>query len=217
MTPTPVGIAARIQGQIDRIEARIKHWAEAGIYTDESWQRADRKRLEELNRRLEHELSSKRVVVLGTIHEYQLDGRPMNSELGVRLQFLIESFAATTIMEEWTENEPASFAALKFGSSLEYSNVGTPSDEDFGTFVCAPVNHPAHDGILGGSDNAPSMNEYGPLEKQENREIRMLESIQRQMENHHVGIFVVGLAHLHSMAIKLNDAKFNVTAYGWLG
>jgi hypothetical protein len=61
------------------------------------------------------------------------------------------------------------------------------------------------------------MSEYGPLDRQENRERRMLQNIQTAMELHQVGLFLVGLGHLHSMSNKLLAANFNVTAFEWLG
>jgi len=203
MRPQPVGIAARIQCEIERIEGDKARWIEAGIQRDESWQTAARKRLDKLQRELELELSRKRVVVLGTIHEYQMAGRPLNSQLCCRIQFLIDQFAATTILEEWTDNESQSCVAANFKDRLGYANVGTSSEGEFRTYICHPVNHPAHDGILGSCEDAPSMSEYGPLDNQENREIRMLQNIEPQMTKHHVGLFIVGLAHLHSVLVQI--------------
>ena len=217
MNQQPAGMAARIQSEIQRIEGEIARGEQSGIQRDESWQAADSKRLSRLRRELELEVSRKRVVLLGTIHEYQIAGRPLNSELCSRIQFLISQFAATTVLEEWTENGSLSCIDLNLKDKFKYANVGTSSEGEFSTYVCHPVNHPAHDGILGVCDEAPSMSEYGPLDHQENREIRMLQNIDRAMGNHHVGLFVVGLAHLHSMSMKLKAAKFNVNAYSWLG
>jgi hypothetical protein len=217
MNRQPAGMAARIQSETERIEGEITHWEQSGIQRDGSWQAADSKRLSRLRRELEREVSYKRVVVLGTIHEYQIAGTPLNSELCSRIQFLMDQFAATTVLEEWTENGSQSCVFLNFKESFEYANVGTSSEGEFSTYVCHPVNHPAHDGILGICDDAPSMSEYGPLDNQENREIRMLQNIDRAMGKHHIGLFIVGLAHLHSMSMKLKAAKFNVNAYCWLG
>jgi hypothetical protein len=54
------------------------------------------------------------------------------------------------------------------------------------------------------------------LDHQENREHAMVEHICTAMAGHHVGILLVGLAHLHSMSQKLLAADFNVTAFDWL-
>jgi hypothetical protein len=217
MNRQPAGTAARIQSKIERLEGEIARWEQSSIQRDESWQAADSKRLSRLRSELELEVSRKRVAVLGAIHEYQMAGRQMNSELCSRIDFLIGQFAATTVLEEWTENGSQSCVALNFKDRYEYANVGTSSEGESGTYVCHPVNHPAHDGILGICDDAPSMSEHGPLDHQENREIRMLQNIDRAMAEHHVGLFVVGRTHLHSMSMKLKTAKFNVNAYSWLG
>ncbi len=211
------GISARIQNKIERLEGEIARSEQSGIERDKSWQTGDSKRLSKLRSELELEVSRKRVVVLGTIHEYQLAGRPLNSELCSRIEFLVSQFEATAVLEEWTENGSQSCVALNFKDKFEYANVGTSSEGEFGTYVCHPVNHPAHDGILGVCNDAPSMSEYGPLDHQENREIQMLQNIDRAMAKHHVGLFVVGLAHLHSMSMKLKTAKFNVNTFSWLG
>lgn len=217
MNPPIAGIAARFQREIEAIEAKIKYWKDAGVDLGASWRDAERRKLEDLRRKMKNEMETKRIVVFGTIHECQLDGMPMNSELFSRVQFLVEQFAATIILEEWTESQPPSCVAVN-AKGVVYSNVGTTWDEDeFRTYSCHLLNHPGHDGILGCLDDAPSMSEYGPLDKQENREQRMVENIQHQMEKHQIGLFVVGLAHQHSMSMKLKNAKFNVTAYSWLG
>lgn len=59
--------------------------------------------------------------------------------------------------------------------------------------------------------------EYGPLDVQEKREQKMLQNIDEAMQDHRVGLFVVGLAHLHSMAMKLHARQYRVAAYTWLG
>jgi hypothetical protein len=218
MNPPIAGIAAAFHREIEAIEAKIKYWTDAGIQMGAAWRDADRRKLEDLRQKMKNEMETKRVVVLGTVHEFQLDGRPMNSELCSRVQFLVEQFAATTVMEEWTENELVSCIPVFTKDRLDYANVGTSSEGEFKTYCCSPVNHTEHDGILSWlSGEAPSMSEYGPLSNQENREIHMLKNIQEEMKLHRVGLFVVGVAHLHSTCIKLKGAGFNVTAYSWLG
>jgi hypothetical protein len=61
------------------------------------------------------------------------------------------------------------------------------------------------------------MCEYGPFERQENRERRMAENVQAEMENYESGLFILGLAHLHSVFGKLHSLGFKITAFSWLG
>jgi hypothetical protein len=210
------GRAALLQKQIDELNQRIEELAGIGITSAADTPEEDQQRLAEFRLELEMELKTKRVVVLGTGHEYQMLGHKLGQHLRQRLSFLIERFAATKIMEEWTEGEPSVASELAKGP-LKYKNVGTPQEAAFETYHCHPVNHPSHDGVLGTCEDAPSMSEHGPLDKQENRERRMLQNIQHEMESHNVGLFIVGLVHLHSMSMKLKEAGFNVAAYSWVG
>jgi hypothetical protein len=217
MNPPIAGIAAAFQREIEAIEAKIKYWTDAGVDLGAAWRDADRRKLDDLRQKMKDEMETKRVVVLATVHEFQLAGMPMNSELCSRVQFLVEQFAATVVLEEWTENQSPSCIAVYTNGRVDYESVGTSSEGEFKTYSCSPVNHPAHDGILRGLTDAPSMSEYGPINNQENREIQMVKNIQQKMKQHRVGLFVVGDAHLHSTCMKLREAGFNVTAYSWLG
>ena len=60
------------------------------------------------------------------------------------------------------------------------------------------------------------MDEYGPFESQDAREDQMADNIRVEMENFETGLFIVGLAHVHSMFSKLRALGLSVTAYVWL-
>jgi hypothetical protein len=160
----------------------------------------------------------KRVVVFATTHAIQDDGHGLNSELRLRLSFLTEKFAPTLLMEEWASDRAPSFAS-KFASEcrISYEDIGPAPADEFKTLGFAPINFPGHNGTLGPCCDAPAFHEYGPLQRQENREQRMVQNIVQAMKDHRIGIFVVGVAHLHSMFTKLRVADFNVAAYSWLG
>lgn len=159
----------------------------------------------------------KTIVMLGTVHRLQQKGNPLSGELDSRLGYLAGKFQVQVILEEWTDKRPSSAADFARSIGVGWSNVGTPDEEMFRTLACPPVNHPGHDGTLEPDEDAPSMLEYGPIDKQENREARMLSNIRDEMSNYDVGLFMVGLGHLHSMASKLLAASFHVVAYSWLG
>lgn len=160
----------------------------------------------------------KNVVMLATVHEYQMLGSNRNSELGERLAYLKSKFNVQVVLEEWSEQQGQSFAAtFAAKSGLAWANVGTPDEEQFRTYRCPPINHPAHDGALQPPDwDAPSMSEYGPFKTQEARENEMTKNIRAEMENRQSALFVLGLAHLHSLLSKLLVLGFNVTGYSWL-
>ncbi len=203
----------RLQQETELFRSVIQHSPGSDPINDQSNQVLD-----DLKGQLERELEMKRVVVFGTTHELQKVGHSLNSELAARLSYLLDKFAATVVLEEWATEGPPSFTSvLANDRGLDYKNVGTPPDEQFRTFCNAPINYPGHDGTLGPCEEAPQFYEYGALNKQENRELRMIQNIQDQMKTHHIGLFVVGLAHLHSICIKLQATGVNVAAYYWLG
>lgn len=206
------GRSAILQHKIDKVRQEIAMFA--GFPSDLPEGRL--RELAQLEDELEHESKTKRVVVLGTEHGCQRNGNSNNAALAERLLLLIERFAVTLVMEEWSTTKEASFASTLVAAPIEYVDVGTPSEEQFVTYRF-PIHHPSYDGTLGDCQDCPSMSEYGPLGRQENREQRMLHNIQTAMGSHNVGLFIVGLSHLHSMSSKLLSVGFNVTAFEWLG
>ena len=62
----------------------------------------------------------------------------------------------------------------------------------------------------------PMLQEYGPLDVHELRERYMVDRIKEYMEPFNVGLFIVGLAHLHSTLSKLKTASFEVRGYSWV-
>jgi hypothetical protein len=166
----------------------------------------------------------KSVVMLATVHEYQVLGNARNSELEKRLDFLISKFGAQNVMEEWSEKRGESFAkafagkkALATISAFHWANVGTPGEPEYCTYR-GRINHPEYNGTLPDTDwSAPEMDEYGPFENQEARENRIAMNVQAEMENDESGLLILGLAHLHSIFGKLGSLGFKVTAFSWLG
>jgi hypothetical protein len=212
MAEALTGLSALLQGKIEKLELTRNMLKGTGINMPDD-------ELKELRKELERELTSQRVVLLATYHQVQSKGDKLNKELRDRLKFLSKKFAATILMEEWCEGCGDSLASeLASGDlSIEYKDVGTPRLPESQTLAFPPTNHPAHDGTLGPCEEGPSLNEYAPFEKQENREIRMTQNIVCTMKDHKVGLFVVGLAHLHSMMARLRDEGFNVSGYSWIG
>jgi hypothetical protein len=158
-----------------------------------------------------------KVVMLGTVHQYQMRGNEWSSALEKRLDFLRSRFGAQIVMEEWAEKYGQSVAD-KFAeeTGLPWANVGTPDEPIFRTYT-GPINYPGHDGTLQPPDwDTPPMDEYGPFENQDAREDQMAKNIQAEMENFETGLFIVGLAHLHSMFSRLRALGFSVTTYVWL-
>jgi hypothetical protein len=159
----------------------------------------------------------KSIVMLATVHVYQVPGHSRNSGLEERLDYLSRGFGAEIVMEEWSDKQRESVVrTFATKSGLHCANVGTPDEPQYGTYL-GPINHPEYNGTLPHGWNAPEMNEYGPFENQEARENRMAKNVQSEMENYEAGLFILGLAHLHSVFGKLRSLGFKVTAFSWLG
>jgi hypothetical protein len=153
----------------------------------------------------------KQIILLGTYHEAQHIGHALNSKFSAAISLARESYGAQIILEEWWYHAERSFASTLSTADLEWRNVGTPNEVRFETSVgglnCHP---PTYD------PSKPILQEYGPLATQELREGYMVERIGVFMEPHTVGLFIVGLAHLHSTLCKLTVAGFNTRGYSWI-
>jgi hypothetical protein len=165
----------------------------------------------------------KTIVILASVHEYQVPGNDRNRELEMRLTYLRSKFSADIVMEEWFEAQGGSFPqALGAKSGVDWANVGAPDEPQYRTYSCSGcIKHPSYDGTLKPYDpehdlDAPWMDEYGPFENQENREIRMAANVQAQMANHKTGLLILGITHVHSVFGKLRCLGFKVFAFSWL-
>ena len=94
---------------------------------------------------------------------------------------------------------------------LKWKNVGTPQEKQFETYAWGlNTDPPTYD------PKKPMLQEYGPLDVHELRERYMVDRIIEAMEPFNVGLFIVGLAHLHSTLSKLKTAGFGVRGYSWM-
>jgi len=150
-------------------------------------QRQISQKIQTLREQQEEELTTKRVVVLGTSHDAQVNGNQVNSAFEKRLRYLIEKVAVSVAMERVVREE--SRVPLCAGKlTLPYQDAGTPSNGEFQTFE-GIINHPGYNGtLLHADETAPPHSEYGPLEIQENRENFMTQNVQHAMTHHDVGM-----------------------------
>jgi len=161
--------------------------------------------------------NKKKVVILATVHQNQMRGLGNNSDLEERLKYLITRLGLQIVMEEWSEKHSQSVAKeFSEKQGLLWANVGTPEEDRFRTYT-GPINFPGHDGTLQPPDwDAPGMYEYGPFENQEAREDLMSKNVQVEMEGYETGLFICGLAHLHSLFGKLRALEFEVLGFSFL-
>ena len=160
---------------------------------------------------MEPQSPQKSVVVLGTYHQLQRKGHEFNERLRAAIQ-LVRDENKFQITEEWWTKPIESFASTFKSATLKWENVD-PEEPQFETWGRGLNCHslPMYD------SSKPRIPEYGPLDVQERREAYMAARIADLMQPHSVGMFIVGLGHLHSMLIKIRTAGFNVKGFSWTG
>jgi hypothetical protein len=95
------------------------------------------------------------------------------------------------------------WARLANKRKLDWENVGTLDDPEY-----------QNSGSLNRLRGSTEV--YSPISTQSKREVFMLGRIQQVMKSRGVGMFVVGAAHMQSMAEKLALLGFEIEAYVWL-
>jgi len=155
--------------------------------------------------------------MLATVHQLQMPGDGPNSRLTECLAYLSSKFRVQIVMEEWAEELGCS-AAAKFAeqSGRAWANVGTSDEDQYRTYGCPNVRHPGHDGTLPPDESAPGMDEYGPFSAQELREDRMATNVHAHMQCYETGLFILGIAHMHSLFGKLRSLGLEVKGYSAL-
>jgi hypothetical protein len=157
-------------------------------------------------------MQNKLVVALATFHQLQKNGHPTNARFRSALELVRSSHPFEVITEEWWYETEPSFASTLQTLTLKWENVGTPDEPQFETWRrglnCHPMDH---------VQSKPMLPEYGPLEVQHRREAYMTARIVDVMKPYSVGLFIVGLGHLHSMLTSLHNSGFDVKGYSWVG
>ena len=154
-----------------------------------------------------------KVIVLGTNHDVQEKDYKGTNEFRRVLEYVIRVWQPQVVMEEWTSTKGSTVgqrlvAELKLKRKLEveWANVGTPSQPKFETLptLFDPLETPPM-----------VLNRYGSLDVQMEREEYMLNQLAQSMQGMECGLFIVGLAHLHSMSEKLLARDFEVEVILW--
>ncbi len=158
----------------------------------------------------------KTVIMLATFHECQSSEVDPSPELEKTLNYLRLKLGFQIVLEEWAEKLGESVAA-KWCASVElpWLDVGTPDEPQFRT-ISGKVRYPGHNGTLKWDPRAPQIDEYGPFEAQENREKWMMNKVRTEMRPYQAGLFIVGVAHMHSLFAKLLASDLKVVGYSSL-
>jgi hypothetical protein len=89
------GLAAVLEREIAKLETEFN-----GSVSTPDLQHQISQKIQTLRAQQKKELTTKRVVILGTSHEAQDNGNQLNSAFERRLRYLIEKFAVSVVMEE---------------------------------------------------------------------------------------------------------------------
>jgi hypothetical protein len=160
-------------------------------------------------------MTPKKLVMLATVHQHQQSGSAVCANLEARLEYLRSNFNIEAIVEEWSDQKESCAKGFAKQKALHWANVGTPDEPQFKTYW-GLIYYPGHNGTLPHDPDAPSLDEYGPFENQEKRENWMVDRVEAEMADYVSGLFVIGVAHMHSLFAKLRAVGFDVTAYTWL-
>jgi hypothetical protein len=149
-------------------------------------------------------MPKKNLTIFGTRH-WKKSKMPI--EIKNALELIIADVQPDVILEEWSLTQPeASGAATVSGAlGIPWRSIGTTDDAEFATFG----NHRALD-----FPSSANIGEYGPFDVQEKRERVMRDNIVREMAASQNGVLVVGLAHLHSLSMKLSS-DFDLKSFAY--
>ena len=146
----------------------------------------------------------KRIAVFGTRH-YTASKLP--SDIRATMELIVEKHSPTIGLEEWSINqvESSGFKTVCDARHLLWTSIGTPPTDDLATYTyTSALDFPA----------GANIQRYGPFEIQEEREHLMCASIIGAMSSHDSAVLVLGLAHLHSMCMKLKG-DFDIRSWGF--
>lgn len=149
-------------------------------------------------------MPKKTLVLFGTRHYRENDIPP---EIRNALALIIDQYEPQIVLEEWSESEKreSGASAVCRDKNARWESIGTPASEEFETYnSTSALDFPS----------AADVFPYGPIINQERREKVMCENIARSMSSYQVGVVVVGLAHLHSMFVKLSNG-FEMEGYSY--
>jgi hypothetical protein len=147
----------------------------------------------------------KQLVLFGTRHYNALEMPP---EIKSALQLVIRKHSPQVLLEEWSETRLDESGAAAVGKlmGVPWKSIGTPPLPEFETYgFSQSLDFPIGQGVVV---------RYGPVTVQEKRELAMCKNISTAMLDSDIAVVVIGLAHLHSLMVKLSS-EFEVKAFAY--
>jgi hypothetical protein len=147
---------------------------------------------------------SKALAVFGTRH---YTDQSLPPEIRAAMELILDEHSPTIGLEEWsvTRLAPSGFKTVCETKGIPWTDIGTPATSEFTTHdVTWALDH------LDGAN----IRQYGPLDIHEKREHSMRAKIIDAMSSHESAVLVIGVAHLHSMCMKLK-CDFEIRAWAF--
>jgi hypothetical protein len=154
-------------------------------------------------------LTAKSVLMIGTAHDFQTVGNPCEKQFYEMLASVVSNYKIQIILEEWNDSRGTAIGKTLMTPQLRWENVGTQDFPEYDTSTAKWINFDPYQPVH------LMLRDY-PYEVQEKREEFMVERIKELMIDYERGLFVVGMAHLHSMMTKLRMAGFDIESGNWL-
>ena len=145
----------------------------------------------------------KKLILFGTRH---YDATNLPESIRNTLNVIITEFTPEVVLEEWSVVRSQSGAsAVAQGRDVSWKSIGTPPTPELESYGNdEALDHPM----------SANIQRYGPLNSQEKREKLLSKNIVNAMSAYETGVVVIGLAHLHSMMMRLSS-NFDVDGYGF--
>lgn len=147
---------------------------------------------------------TKKLAIFGTRHYTE---KRLPNEIREAMELIVDKHSPTIGLEEWSVNqvEPSGFMTVCHTKGIPWASVGTPPTQDLATYP--------HTSALDFPTGA-NIQRYGPFEVQEKREQLICTNIIAAMSSHDSAVLVFGIAHLHSMCVKLRG-DFDIRAWAF--
>jgi hypothetical protein len=149
-------------------------------------------------------MNTKQLTIFGTRHYTE---KLIPSEIRAAMELIVDKSSPTIGLEEWSIKQVArsGFCVVCESKKVLWASIGTPPTDELNTY-----NHTyALDFPMGAN-----IQQHGPFGVQEQREQLMCANIVSAMSYHESAVLVIGIAHLQSMCVKLEN-NFQIRAYAF--
>jgi hypothetical protein len=123
------------------------------------------------------------------------------------MELIVDNSSPTIGLEEWSvkQVERSGFDIVCESKKILWTSIGTPPIDQLKTYdYTYALDFPM----------SANIQQHGPFVVQERREMLMCANIVGAMSTHESAVLVIGIAHLQSMCVKLEN-NFHILAYAF--